>query len=198
MAKKLKYQELLEENGLEASELPPEIKKQISVLTPLVGNFNKKKTESLKKAVIKKDIEICNLIADHLGIPPEGEEEEEEDDIYGNENQDEDDNDDNQDDDNQDDNGQGSDGDNNPPPPADNDTPPPPPPPPPPEPKKQEYAFGTLEQEERILAECTKGNGFIPADLLEQIINQEPDYPTQKVYSIKLRKVYMKSLYKLE
>lgn len=57
--------------------------------------------------------------------------------------------------------------------------------------------FGTLDMEKKITENCEKNNGFITEKDLISIIGKSPDYPKQKVYSITLKKVFMKSLYQL-
>lgn len=71
MAELLKHQEILKEYGLDAKTLPLEIRDKIRILTPLIKRYNNavddgKPSDSLKDAVIKQDVEIADMIADHL------------------------------------------------------------------------------------------------------------------------------------
>jgi len=63
--------------------------------------------------------------------------------------------------------------------------------------KKKITDFGTLEMEKKITENCEKNNGFISEKDLISIIGKSPDYPQQKVYSIALKKVFLKPLYQL-
>lgn len=63
--------------------------------------------------------------------------------------------------------------------------------------KKPITNFGTLEMEKKISENCSKNNGFISEKDLISIIGKSPDYPYQKVFSVTLKKVFLKSLYQL-
>lgn len=64
--------------------------------------------------------------------------------------------------------------------------------------KKPITNFGTIEMENTILDECKARNGYIETSKLEGIIKKSPSYPEQAVYSITLRKVFLKGEYKLQ
>ena len=58
--------------------------------------------------------------------------------------------------------------------------------------------FGNLLMEKKILAIVTNNNdGKISVEHLRNIINKEPDYPTQAVNNIVLKKIFLSSNYKL-
>jgi hypothetical protein len=57
--------------------------------------------------------------------------------------------------------------------------------------------FGNLVMEKKILLILNQNDGRIPIKSLESIIGKEPDYPTQKVNNIVLRKVFLSATYKL-
>lgn len=75
MADVLQYQKLMQDEKIELSSLPIEIKNKIKALAPLVGRYNKTPTEPIREAIIKQDVEIADMIADHLenGLPSEAE-----------------------------------------------------------------------------------------------------------------------------
>jgi hypothetical protein len=181
---KLQYKELLESEGIDPETLPKDIKKKINALNPTIARYNKSKppSEKLKDAIIRQDIAIADLIADYIedglpDAPPEGDT-------------------------------------NNDEPPITNVDPVavvdpvvvapvvPAEPPTPAEPEKKPITnFGTLEMENEILADCTANNGYIEVSKLSKITGISESslgYPHQLVYSIKLSKVYLKALYKLQ
>jgi len=198
MAKKLEYQTLLDEQDLTVEELPIEIRKRINVLRPLIAKFNTNPSEKMKQSIIKNDVEIAELIADHIekDLPESN-------------------------------NNDGDDSKGNKPQKTEaeieveieaklkakadaeakakaeadtaNDY----------EKKKSEEEaadaskikiteFGTLDMEKKIIENCGKNNGFITEKDLVSIIGESADYPSQKVYSISLKKVFLKSLYELQ
>jgi hypothetical protein len=58
--------------------------------------------------------------------------------------------------------------------------------------------FGNLLMEKKILAIITNNNdGKISVEYLRNIIGKEPDYPTQAVNNIVLKKIFLSSNYKL-
>lgn len=63
--------------------------------------------------------------------------------------------------------------------------------------KKPITNFGTLDMEKKIIENCKSNNGFISEKDLVSIIGKSPEYPNQYVFSIHLKKVFMKSLYQL-
>lgn len=224
--KKLEYVLLLEEEGLSVDELPIEIRKRINVLRPLIAKFNDKPSDKMKEAIIKNDVEIAEMIADYIekDLPEKNEGNDDDDDNKSKNhnssknnrrrNDDDDDDDDSDDDENSNKNG------NKKPVAAKpiqrsaeeieaekkaqkeaeeerkrkeaeeeqkrKDTE-----------KKPITNFGTLDMEKKIIENCKSNNGFISEKDLVSIIGKSPDYPEQFVFSIKLKKVFMKSLYQL-
>ena len=192
--KQLEYQLLMAEEGIKLEVLPQEIKDKIKMLKPTVGRYNNTPTDKLKDAITKQDVEIAEMIADYI----------ESDEYQSTQN-------------NNDDDGNGDDGNN-----GNNDggnnnghqnnnskaeeeaaaakkaeeeaaaaakaaaA------------KKSKYDFGTEDMEKAILEECNANNGFISEDKLNSIIKRSANYPVQEVYSISLRKVFMKEVYKLQ
>ena len=57
--------------------------------------------------------------------------------------------------------------------------------------------FGNLVMEKKILSVISANGGRIDAKSLRDIIQKEPNYPTQEVHSIVLKKVFLSSAYKL-
>ena len=58
-------------------------------------------------------------------------------------------------------------------------------------------SFGNFVMEKKIKAICDANGGRIKISQLVGIINKEPDYPEQKVHTIKLRKVFLSSDYRI-
>ena len=71
----LEYSKFLKENSIKESQLPTDIKKQISILKAHQGKYNKNPTETVRKALIKQDVCVADLIADFIegGITEEEE-----------------------------------------------------------------------------------------------------------------------------
>jgi len=208
MAKKLEYQTLLDEQDLTVEELPIEIRKRINVLRPLIAKFNTNPSEKMKQSIIKNDVEIAELIADHIEKDLPESNNNDDDDSKGNKSQ----------------KTEAeieveieaklkakADAEAKAKSEADtaNDY----------EKKKSEEEavekakaeeaaadaskikiteFGTLDMEKKIIENCGKNNGFITEKDLVSIIGESADYPSQKVYSISLKKVFLKSLYELQ
>lgn len=181
MKKKLKYLELMEENDVQLADLPKEIRTKINALKPTIARYNSSvpPSQKLEEAIIKQDIGIAEMIADFIekDLPDAPEEietteevEEKKEDVVENVN-------------------------------------------PTPvvieepvvvapvvETRVRKYKEGTLEQEKEILLECQNNNGFIESEKLGRILGKSNwglSLSTEEVYSIQLRKVYSKSLYKL-
>ena len=57
--------------------------------------------------------------------------------------------------------------------------------------------FGNLLMEKKILAITDNNQGKITTEYLRNIIGKEPDYPTQVVNNLLLKKVFLSSNYKL-
>jgi hypothetical protein len=57
--------------------------------------------------------------------------------------------------------------------------------------------FGNLVMEKKILGIVNSRGGKISITDLSKIIQKEPDYPEQSVHSIKLRKVFLSSEYRI-
>ena len=58
-------------------------------------------------------------------------------------------------------------------------------------------SFGNFVMEKKIKSICDANGGRIKISQLVGIINKEPDYPEQKVHTIKLRKVFLSSDYRI-
>ena len=205
--KQLEYQLLMAEEGIKLEVLPQEIKDKIKMLKPTVGRYNNTPTDKLKDAITKQDVEIAEMIADYI----------ESDEYQSTQNN----NDDGNNDDGNNDDGNNDGGNNNghqnnnsktdaeiaAAKKAEEDAaakkaqedaaaaeaaakaasv------------KKSKYDFGTEDMEKSILEECNSNNGFISEDKLNSIIKRSANYPVQEVYSIQLRKVFMKEVYKLQ
>lgn len=58
-------------------------------------------------------------------------------------------------------------------------------------------SFGNFVMEKKIKSICDANGGRIKITQLVGIINKEPDYPEQRVHTIKLRKVFLSSDYRI-
>lgn len=196
--KELRYLTFMKDNDISLSDLPKEIKLKINALKPTIARFNQSNppSEKLEEAIIKQDVIIAEMIADYIekDLPdaPEKVEEEVVEEVKEEvkesivesvekpiENVD-----------------------------------------PIPvvieevieeviapvivapvvETRVRKYDEGTLEQEKEILLECQKNNGFIDEANLLRILNKgkwDISISNEYVYSIVVRKVYSKPLYKL-
>ena len=189
--KELRYLTFMKDNDISLSDLPKEIKLKINALKPTIARFNQSNppSEKLEEAIIKQDVIIAEMIADYIekDLPdaPEKVEEEVVEEVKEEvkesivesvekpiENVD-----------------------------------------PIPvvieepviiapvvETRVRKYNEGTLEQEKEILLECQKNNGFIDEPNLLRILNKgkwDVSVSNEYIYSIVLRKVYSKPLYKL-
>lgn len=182
----LKYLELMTDNNLTVNDLPKDIKVKINALKPTIARYNNSnpKSKALFEAVVKQDVGIAEMIADFIerDLPdaPENIEDDSESIVKDDkqvsviETVVE-------------------------------------------EPKKEEvitpvvevkpivedrprkYPTGTLEMEKRILEAC-KPNGHISTEDLCKITGKSSwslSVSVEDVYSIQLRKVYQKNLYRL-
>jgi len=181
----LKYLELMKANDLTVNDLPKEIKLKINALKPTIARYNNSNPKStpLFEAVVKQDVGIAEMIADFIerDLPDAPEETEEEkldstqevkEEIVNEKIE---------------------------------------------ESVKEEiivpvvevkpivedrprkYSSGTLEMEKRILEAC-KPNGHISTEDLCKITGKSSwslSVSVEEVYSIQLRKVYQKNLYRL-
>lgn len=181
--KELRYLTFMKDNGISLSDLPKEIKLKINALKPTIARFNQSNppSEKLEEAIIKQDVIIAEMIADYMekdlpDAPEEVIEEVKEVIVESVEK------------------------------PIENVAPTPviieepviiaPVV----ETRVRKYSDGTLEQEKEILLECQKNNGFIDESNLLRILNKgkwDVSISNEYVYSIVVRKVYSKPLYKL-
>lgn len=213
MAKQLEYQLLMEEQNVKLENLTKEIKDKIKMLKPTVGRYNSTPTNKLKDAITRQDVEISEMILDYI----------ETDEYISNHGGGNDD--DNEDDNNGGNNGDNNGGvdakleeearikkaeedaitaanlkadadakleakrlqdEEDAKKLAEASS------------KKPKYAFGTEDMEKAILEECNANGGFIKEEKLTSIIKRTANYPVQEVYSISLRKLFLKDIYKLQ
>lgn len=187
--KELRYLTFMKDNDVSLNDLPKEIKLKINALKPTIARFNQSNppSDKLEEAIIKQDIVIAEMIADYIekDLPDAPDSNEEDEQVVEAlkevviesvkkpiENVD-----------------------------------------PIPvvieepvivtpvvETRVRKYKDGTLEQEKEILLECQKNNGFIDESNLLRILNKgkwDVSISNEYVYSIVVRKVYSKPLYKL-
>lgn len=187
--KELRYLTFMKDNDISLNELPKEIKLKINALKPTIARFNQSNppSEKLEEAIIKQDIVIAEMIADYIekdlpDAPDSNEEteqvsEEAKEVIIESVEK-----------------------------PIENVAPIPVVveetvvATPVVETRVRKYKEGTLEQEKEILLECQKNNGFIDEANLLRILNKgkwDISISNEYVYSIVVRKVYSKPLYKL-
>lgn len=186
--KELRYLTFMKDNDISLNDLPKEIKLKINALKPTIARFNNSNppSEKLEEAIIKQDIVIAEMIADYMekDLPDAPEEviedvkekEKQEEVVESVEK------------------------------PVENVEPipviieEPVVIAPVVETRVRKYKDGTLEQEKEILLECQKNNGFIDESNLLRILNKgkwDVSISNEYVYSIVVRKVYSKPLYKL-
>ena len=187
--KELRYLTFMKDNDISLNDLPKEIKLKINALKPTIARFNQSNppSEKLEEAIIKQDIVIAEMIADYMekDLPDAPEKQEEVEKaveevkevvIESVEK------------------------------PIENVAPipvvleEPVIVAPVVETRVRKYDEGTLEQEKEILLECQKNNGFIDEANLLRILGKskwEISMSNEYVYSIRVRKVYSKPLYKL-
>lgn len=180
--KELRYLTFMKDNDISLNDLPKEIKLKINALKPTIARFNQSNppSEKLEEAIIKQDIVIAEMIADYIekDLPDSPEEVEEAKEIVIESVEK----------------------------PIENVAPisvvieEPVAVSPVVETRVRKYKDGTLEQEKEILLECQKNNGFIDEANLLRILNKgkwDVSISNEYVYSIVVRKVYSKPLYKL-
>lgn len=63
---RLEYISLLEEEEIDISDLPKEIKNHIQTHKALISRYNTTPTGNIYKTIIKKDLEICDMIQNWL------------------------------------------------------------------------------------------------------------------------------------
>ncbi len=62
----LKHETLMQEEGIVKSTLPVDIRNKIKALNFVIRTFNRIPAQSHRNNIIKKDIEICDLIQDFI------------------------------------------------------------------------------------------------------------------------------------
>lgn len=177
------HEQLIQEEGISVSQLPDAVQRKIKGWNLLMSRLEKNpEDEKLFRTLQKQSVEIADKIQDFI----ENDFNEEGDD----------------DGDDDGDNGGNGDGDNTPNPKkepkqntssnnGDNNAPIKEPTP------NQPKRFGNLVMEKKILDVLKNNGGRISINALESIIGKEPDYPEQEVHTIRLRKVFMASDYRL-
>lgn len=186
--KELRYLTFMKDNDISLNDLPKEIKLKINALKPTIARFNNSNppSEKLEEAIIKQDIVIAEMIADYMEkdlpdapeeVIEEVKEKDKQEEVVESVEK-----------------------------PVENVEPipviieEPVVIAPVVETRVRKYKDGTLEQEKEILLECQKNNGFIDESNLLRILNKgkwDVSISNEYVYSIVVRKVYSKPLYKL-
>lgn len=178
------HEELIAEENVNVNDLPESIRKKIKGFNLLNSRLNNNpENEKLFNTVQKTSISIADEIQNWLETDFDEEEEEEDED------------------------------DKNPPTPASNNNGTPPAPAPAPAPKSDSHSasvvqnsnnndnnpkkFGNLVMEKKILSILNSNGGRIDSKTLTSIILKEPNYPTQVVHNIVLKKIFLSSSYKL-
>jgi len=174
----LVHEELISEENVNVNDLPNTIKSKIKGFNLMYGKLkNNPENEALKNTVQRTSISIADEIQNWLETDFE-EEEEEEDDNNGNNNP-----------------APASvsapKGDNTPPASKGDNTPPAQ------KSNNEPKRFGNLVMEKKILSILNSNGGRIDSKTLTSIILKEPNYPTQVVHNIVLKKVFLSSAYKL-
>ena len=184
------HEELISEENVNVNDLPESIKKKIKGFNLLSSRLNKSpENEKLFNSVQKTSISIADEIQNWLESDFEDEDEEEE------ESDDKDNN--NPPTHTSIDKGIPNTSVSNPTPATKSDSPP--------TPITQNSnntdntpkRFGNLVMEKKILSVISNGNSRIDSKTLTSIIGKEPNYPTQVVHNIVLKKVFLSSSYKL-
>ena len=190
------HEELINEEGVNIADLPLEIRKKIKGFNLLHGRLmNNPENEKLFVTLQKQSIGIADEVQNWLESDFDDEDEDEEEEknsktSNSNENDDEDEDDDYEDEEDEDEDDE--------------------------EeikrkPNKQVETqnkpvgqnvntpknFGNLLMEKKILAITGNNQGKITIEYLRNIIGKEPDYPTQAVNNIVLKKIFLSSNYKL-
>lgn len=179
------HEQLIEEENVNINDLPEEIKRKLKGFNLLKGRLkNNPQDEKLKNTAQRTSINIADEIQTWLETDFDENEEEEEDKEENDDAVDK----------------------STPPAPKSTNTPP--------APKSNNShptsvvpnsnptentpkRFGNLVMEKKILSVISANGGRIDAKTLRDIIQREPNYPTQEVHSIVLKKVFLSSAYKL-
>jgi hypothetical protein len=193
------HEELINEEGVNVADLPLEIRKKIKGFNLLHGRLmNNPENEKLFVTLQKQSISIADEVQNWIesDFDEEEEEEEEETPKTSNSNQNDDEDEDDEDEDDEDEDYEDDEDEE----PRKNSA------------TKQQKAqnkpvvenvssnpknFGNLLMEKKILAITDNNQGKITTEYLRNIIGKEPDYPTQVVNNLLLKKVFLSSNYKL-
>jgi hypothetical protein len=194
------HEELINEEGVNVADLPLEIRKKIKGFNLLHGRLmNNPENEKLFVTLQKQSIGIADEVQNWLESDFDEEDEEEEETsktskTSNNEDNDEDeDEDEDEDDDYEDEEDEEDEEEINKKPNKQVET----------KNKTVEQnvsnpkSFGNLLMEKKILAITGNNQGKITIEYLRNIIGKEPDYPTQAVNNIVLKKIFLSSNYKL-
>lgn len=161
----IQHKLLIDEEGIDVSELPKEIIRAIRSFNIKLDRFEKVGTEKLYLELQQDDIAIADAIQNYLE-DSDNEDDDDEDDSYLSD----DDNDDNENKE---------------------------------LPLNEEHIKEEVKEEvnigtdiETMIVKTLKDN-LISVQNLEAILGREPDYPTEQIGKIKLRKVYLKPFYEL-
>jgi len=185
--------QLMEEESLTVKQLPQPLQKKLKGWNLLFSRLQKNpEDEKLFRSVQKQSIELADKIQDF--IESDYDDDNKPDDNKPDDNKPDDNKpDDNKPDDNKPDDNKPDDNkpdDNKPDDNKPDDKKPPV--------DKKPKGFGTLPMEKKILIKIKEnGNNRISESDLATLIGKSPDYPEQSVHSIKLRKVFLASDYKL-
>ena len=160
----IQHKLLIDEEGIDVSELPRDIIKAIRSFNIKLDRFEKVGTEKLFLELQQDDIAIADAIQNYLEDSDIEDDDDDEDDSYLSDNDDDDKNE---------------------------------------LPQNQQQVQQQVEEEvkvpvdiETLIVQNLKNN-LISVQDLETILKREPDYPTEQVGKIKLRKVYLKPFYEL-
>ena len=188
------HEELINEEGVNVADLPLEIRKKIKGFNLLHGRLmNNPENEKLFVTLQKQSISIADEVQNWIESDFDEEEEEEEEKTpkTSNSNQNDDEDEDDEDEDYEDDEDEET---------IKNSATK--------QPKAQNKPvvenvssnpknFGNLLMEKKILAITDNNQGKITIEYLRNIIGKEPDYPTQVVNNLLLKKVFLSPNYKL-
>ena len=188
------HEELINEEGVNVADLPLEIRKKIKGFNLLHGRLmNNPENEKLFVTLQKQSISIADEVQNWIESDFDEEEEEEEEKTpkTSNSNQNDDEDEDDEDEDYEDDEDEET---------RKNSATK--------QPKAQNKPvvenvssnpknFGNLLMEKKILAITDNNQGKITIEYLRNIIGKEPDYPTQVVNNLLLKKVFLSPNYKL-
>lgn len=159
----IQHKLLIDEEGIDVSELPKEIIRAIRSFNIKLDRFEKVGTEKLYLELQQDDIAIADAIQNYLE-DSDNEDDDDEDDSYLSDNDEDDKNE---------------------------------------LPQNQQQVQQQVEEQvkvpvdiETMIVQNLKDN-LISVQNLEAILGREPDYPTEQIGKIKLRKVYLKPFYEL-